>query len=627
MVEEELVRAPMAGTVVEVVASGHKVVAGAAVVVLESMKMEHPVLSAVSGSVRSVEVVAGDAVEAGQPLVRIGVGREAGPADAERSADEGPAVSPDQTPAVSADDAPMATTTEVADGSAVSQGPTHALTELEDRRALLRDDARPAAVERRHERGMRTARENVAALLDESSFVEYGGFAIAAQRSRRPVDELQRETPADGLITGIGTVHADEVGVERASCAVLAYDYTVLAGTQGHINHRKMDRLLEVAAERRLPVVLFAEGGGGRPGDTDPVGGSWLDVATFQRFAQLSGEVPIIAIVDGYCFAGNAALAGCADVLIATERSNLGMAGPAMIEGGGLGRVEPTEIGPIDVHRRNGVVDVVVADDVEAVAVARRCLAMFQGPGDDGGAPDQERLRDVVPENRRHGYDVRAILEGLFDAASLLELQRDTAPGMVTALARLAGRPVGVLANDNAHLGGAIDAAGADAATRLLQLCDAHALPMIVVCDTPGFMVGPEAEAEGGVRRFGAMFVAGARLRTPLLAVIARKAYGLGAQAMLGGQLKAPALTLAWPTAELGPMGLEGAVRLGYRRELEAIEDAEERAAREAEMIDAAYEHAKALNVASYGELDDVIDPADTRDLLARTLALLAHRG
>lgn len=620
MGDTQPVRAPMGGTVIDVIGVDERITAGTTVVVLESMKMEHPVRAAGAGRVSAVAVATGDAVEAGQVLVHIAVDEAAPTSEPSRlsEARSGP------DPATSTSPARVSGGVPATSGDAPEARPRPELAELEGRRQLLGDAARPEAVARRHERGMRTARENVAALLDEDSFVEYGGFAIAAQRSRRPVDELQRATPADGLITGIGTVHADAVGEDGARCAVLAYDYTVLAGTQGHVNHRKMDRLLEVVADRGLPVVLFAEGGGGRPGDTDAIGGSWLEVATFQRFARLSGEVPIIAIVDGYCFAGNAALAGCADLLIATERSNLGMAGPAMVEGGGLGTVEPTEIGPIEVQRRNGVVDVVVADDTEAVEVARRCLGMFQGRLPAGPEPDPTQLRDLVPGNRREGYDVRAVLHGIFDTGSLIELQRDSAPGMVTALGRLAGRPVGVLANDNAHLGGAIDAEAADAAARLFRLCDTHGLPVVSVCDTPGFMVGPDAETAGGVRRFGAMFIAGAQLGPPLLAVITRKAYGLGAQAMLGGQLLAPAITLAWPTAELGPMGLEGAVRLGYRRELDAIADPEERARREDEMIATSYEHAKALNVASFGELDDVIDPADTRLRLVGALSILS---
>jgi acetyl-CoA carboxylase carboxyltransferase component len=489
-----------------------------------------------------------------------------------------------------------------------------------ERHARLADAARPDAVRARRERGRRTVRENLADLVDPGSFVEYGGLAIAAQRARRSVEDLVATTPADGLVAGTATINADRVGRDRARCVVLAYDYTVLAGTQGAVNHRKKDRMLALAARHRLPVVVFAEGGGGRPGDTDVTGASWLDAEAFHLFARLSGLVPTVAIVDGYCFAGNAALAGAADVIIATEASNLGMAGPAMIEGGGLGAHHPSTIGPIAVQRANGVVDVVVADDVEAVAVARRYLGYFQGPTTGHTHADQRALRTAVPANRREVYDVRALLRTLVDAGSLLELRRDFAPGMVTALARLEGRPVGVLANDPTHLGGAIDADGADAAARLLQLCDAHGLPVVVLCDTPGFMVGPDAERQAGVRHFSRMFVVGANLGVPLVAVVTRKAYGLGAQAMLGGHLGVPVATVAWPTGELGPMGLEGAVKLGFRRELEAIADPAERTEREQQMIALAYANAGALNVASHGEIDDVIDPAETRSRITAAL-------
>jgi len=502
------------------------------------------------------------------------------------------------------------------------------LAEVRARRAALLDAARPDAVAARAGRGRRTVRANIDALVDPGSFSEYGGLAIAAQRRRRDVDELIAETPADGLVGGTATIAADRLGPDAARCVVLAYDATVLAGTQGQVNHRKTDRLFELAAREQLPVVLFAEGGGGRPGDTDALGASWLTAAAFHLLARLSGQVPIIAIVDGFCFAGNAALAGCADVLIATEGSNLGMAGPAMIEGGGLGRVAPTDIGPIDVQRRNGVVDLVVPDDVTAVARAREVFALLRptrlgGSGDSEVAhPDQAGMRGLVPADRRRVYDMRPVLTTLVDTDSFVELRADAAPGMITALATMGGRPVGLLANDPRHLGGAIDAEGADSAVRHLELCDAHGLPVVVLCDTPGFMVGPEAEHDGGVRRFAALFVAGARLRVPIVAVVVRKGYGLGAQAMLGGHLQVPVLTVAWPTGELGPMGLEGAVRLGYRRELDAIDDPDERATAEARMIADAHTHAAALNVATYAEIDDVIDPADTRN---RVSAALGH--
>jgi acetyl-CoA carboxylase carboxyltransferase component len=307
------------------------------------------------------------------------------------------------------------------------------------------------------------------------------------------------------------------------------------------------------------------------------------------------------------------------------------MAGPAMIEGGGLGRVAPTDIGPIEVQRANGVVDIVVRDDVEAVERARQVFTLLRprrlptpvAPQDVPHA-DQVRLRDLVPEDRRRAYAMRPLLTTLVDTGSYVELRSDAAPGMITALAAIGGRPVGLLANDPHHLGGAIDADGADSAVRHLELCDAHGLAVVVLCDTPGFMVGPEAERDGGVRRFAAMFVAGARLTVPTVAVVVRKGYGLGAQAMLGGHLQVPVLTVAWPTGELGPMGLEGAVRLGYRRELDAVDDPDDRAAAEQRMIAEAHAHASALNVATYAEIDDVIDPADTR---SRVLAALGPTG
>jgi len=590
-----IVTSPIAGTITEVaVAIGDAVDADSRLVAIESMKMEHPVRAASPARISGLDIGVGDAVTAGQVLVRLAPPGEG-------------AGAPRSSAAPVTDPAPAAIRED--------------LRRLQARRQRIDDDARPDAVRARHDRRARTARENILALVDPGSFSEYGGLAIAAQRRRRSVEDLQATTPADGLVAGTATINAGRFGRERAQCVVLAYDYTVLAGTQGQINHRKKDRMFALAEEHGLPVVLFAEGGGGRPGDTDALGASWLDAEAFERFARLSGRVPTVAIVDGYCFAGNAALAGCADLIVATERSSLGMAGPAMIEGGGLGSFAPMDIGPIDVQRANGVVDVVVADDVEAVEVARRYLALVQGSTPPGGHADQRTLRTLIPEDRRQVYDVRAVVDTLVDHDSMLELRRAFAPGMVTGLARLEGRAVGILANDPGHLGGAIDADGADAATRLLQLCDVHGLPVVVLCDTPGFMVGPDAEAQGSVRHVSRMFVVGANLRVPRVAVITRKAYGLGAQAMLGGHLHVPVVTVAWPTAELGPMGLEGAVKLGYRRELAAIDDADERDAREQEMIAAAYRDAQAINAASFGEIDDVIDPADTRERVTAALA------
>jgi methylmalonyl-CoA carboxyltransferase 12S subunit len=494
------------------------------------------------------------------------------------------------------------------------------LDELRRRRALTEDTARPDALERRRATGGRTARENVVDLVDPGSFVEYGRYAIAAQRGRRELRELIERTPADGLVAGTARVNGELFG-ERAACAVLSYDYTVLAGTQGALGHRKKDRLFELIERMRLPTVFFAEGGGGRPGDTDYPVVSALDVRAFALWARLSGLVPRIAVAAGRCFAGNAVIAGCSDLIVATENVSIGMGGPAMIAGGGLGEVDPDEVGPIDMQAPNGVVDVVVADEAAAVQAAKKLLGYFQGSVSEWIAPDQEALREAVPERERRAYKVGPIVETLADEGSVTFLRERFAPEMVTALARIEGRPVGVIANNTMIMAGAVTSGAADKAARFLQLCDAFRLPVISLVDTPGYMVGPEAEATGLVRRASRLLVAGGALSVPLVAVILRRGYGLGAQAMTAGSLHEPLLTVAWPGAHLGPMGLEGAVRLGLRKELEAIVDGEERERRVREMTAAAEQNARALNAAQLFEIDDVIDPADTRGLIASTLA------
>jgi acetyl-CoA carboxylase carboxyltransferase component len=438
------------------------------------------------------------------------------------------------------------------------------------------------------------------------------------------MDDLIARTPADGLVGGTARVNGDLFG-ERAACAVLAYDPTVLAGTQGALGHRKKDRLFELIERLRLPTVFFAEGGGGRPGDTDFPVVSALDVRAFALWARLSGIVPRIAVVHGRCFAGNAVIAGCADLIVATENVSIGMGGPAMIAGGGLGEVDADDVGPLAVQEASGVIDVAVADEAQATAAARTLLAYFQGATPPGPEPDQERLQGMVPERRRRAYDPEPIVRTLCDEGSVTVLRPRFAPEMLTALARIEGRPVGVIANDTRHMAGAITSAAADKAARHMQLCDAFGLPIVSLVDTPGMMVGPQAEATGLVRHTSRLLVTGAALRVPFVAVVLRRGYGLGAQAMVAGSLHEPLLTVAWPSAHLGPMGLEGAVRLGMRRDLEAIEDEEERERRVRELTAMAEENARALNAATLFEIDDVVEPAETRGLIARTLAAAAH--
>ena len=473
---------------------------------------------------------------------------------------------------------------------------------------------------KRHALGQRTARENLADLVDEGSWVEYGALAIAAQTRRRSLEDLQANTPADGMVTGLGSINGQWFGPEASRCAVLAYDATVLAGTQGMRNHQKTDRLLQIAHAQSLPVVLWAEGGGGRPGDVDVHIVAGLQLTTFASYARLSGRVPVVGITSGRCFAGNAALLGCSDVIIATRGSNIGMGGPAMVEGGGLGQFKPEDIGPSALQHANGVIDLLVDDEAQAVATARHYLSFFQGRVPQWTAPDGQALRAVVPENRLRVYDTQAVWPALFDEGSVLPLRTGFGIGMHTALARIEGRPVGVIANNPLHLSGAIDAEAADKGARFLQLCDAHGLPVVSLIDTPGFMVGPDIEAQAQVRHVSRLFVAAAQRRVPIFSVVLRKGYGLGAMAMAGGGFHEPAFTVAWPTGEFGGMGLEGAVKLGYRKELAALEGAEREALYQ-KLVAQQYENGSAMNMASTLEIDAVIDPAQTRHWLAQGLA------
>ncbi|RJP14860.1 MAG: ATP-grasp domain-containing protein [Candidatus Abyssobacteria bacterium SURF_5] len=586
------VTAVMRGTVISIdVAEGAAVHEGQSLTVVEAMKMQHMVKAPCTGVVRLIAVAEGETVSEGQPLLFIE------PMDI---------------------NAPKTELEKEVDLDEIR--PDLAETLARHRSGL--DEQRPEAVARRRKIGMRTARENVADLVDAGSFIEYGPVSVAAQRRRREMEDLIKNTPADGLIAGIGSINGNLFDDTRARCMVLAYDYTVLAGTQGMMNHKKKDRMLQIAEQWRLPVVIFAEGGGGRPGDVDVVDVSvaGLDITTFKEFAKLSGLVPLVGIVAGRCFAGNAALLGCCDVIIATENSNIGMGGPAMIEGGGLGTCKPEEIGPIGVQTRSGVVDIAVKDEAEAVRVAKKYLSYFQGPIEKWECADQRLLRRCVPENRLRVYNVRAVIETLADKDSVLELRPTFGVGIITALIRIEGRPFGLIANNPMHLGGAVDAPGADKAARFMQLCDAFDIPLVTLCDTPGFMVGPDAEISGQVRHFCRMFVVGASATVPWFAVVLRKGYGLGAQAMVGGSFHSPFFIVSWPTGEFGGMGLEGAVRLGFRKELEAVEDAAERQALYETMVAMAYQHGKALNMASVQEIDDVIDPIETRSWLMRGL-------
>ena len=577
------IRAPLQGTVIEwLVGEGDEVFQGQQVAIMDAMKMEHVIQAPESGVIQSLNAELNTAIFEHHPLLILTPQDVSVSASADTESEDLDYIRPD-------------------------------LAEAFERHSFGLDENRPEAVAKRRKTNHRTARENLDDLCDEGTFVEYGSLTIAAQRRRRSVDDLMRNTAGDGMVTGIGSVNGDLFPDRDTQCVVMSYDYMVLAGTQGLQNHRKKDRMFEIAEKLKLPILLIAEGGGGRPGDTDGAGIAGLDCLAFQLYAEMSGLVPRIGITTGRCFAGNAVLLGCSDIVIATKDSNIGIGGPAMIEGGGLGIFTPDEVGPMSVQVPNGVVDIAVEDEAEAMQMAKKLLSYFQGPLPDWECDDQRKLRFSVPENRLRVYDVREIINTIADKDSVLELRPQFGVGMITAFIRVEGQPMGLIANDPTHLSGAIDSDGADKAARFMQLCDAFDLPIVSLVDCPGIMVGPEIEKTALVRHASRVFVTCTSLTVPLFAFVLRKGYGLGAQAMTGGGFKASAFTVTWPTGEFGGMGLEGAVKLGYRKELEAIEDTEARKEEYEKRVAQMYDRGKAVNFATAFEIDEVIDPKDTR--------------
>ena len=584
---------PIQGTIVAIdVAIGDEVREGQSVAVLEAMKMEHVITAPHGGIVRAITMAQGDVVREGYPFVFIQQAEVAGGAIA--------AVAGPDAEHIRAD-----------------------LRENRDRHGFGLDANRPDAVARRTKLGYRMPRENIDRLVDAGSFKEYWPLVVARQHDRNSIEALRKNTPGDGVVAGTCSINAALFDETRSRAAVVHYDYTVLAGTQGHRNHYKQDRLFELAQRYRLPLILFGEGGGGRPGEDDIGPRVAVDTHTFTTFSQLSGLVPLVAIVNGRTFAGNTALVACSDVIIATEGSTLGMGGPAMIEGGGLGVYTPEEVGPMSFQVPNGVVDILVKNEDAAVDVAKKYLSYFQGSVSAWDAPDQRSLRHAVPENRLRLYAMREIVDTIADRDSVLEIREKFGVGIITAFIRVEGRPMGVIANNPHHLAGAIDSDGADKGARFLHLCDAFDIPVLSLVDCPGIMVGPEVERTALVRHCTRLFNVGANMSAPLFTVIVRKAYGLGAQAMCGAGTLVGFFAVAWPTAEFAGMNIEGAVKLGYRKELMAIEDPEARLAEFQRRTEIAYDSAKAVNAAAGGGIDDVIDPADTRDWIVNGLKRL----
>lgn len=594
MPHNHILKAPLSGTVEAIHVSDQQAVStGELLITLESMKVHVRIEADNAGHIQKVKVAVGDTVSRGDELVEL---------------------------------LQSNTSTQTQEPNLKQHKVHSSLSDFKNRQAKTLDENRSTAIQKRHAKGYLSARENLANLCEPNDFNEYGQFAVAAQRHRKDYQDLQTDTAADGIITGLAAVNTNKFSSQAAQTALVINDYSVLAGTQGFFHHQKLDRILDVAGKQKLPVIMFSEGGGGRPGDTDITTViSGLQCTSFGAWAGLSGVVPRISVANGYNFAGNAALFGAGDITIATKNSWIGMAGPAMIEGGGLGSFKATDIGPIDVQMNNGVVDIVADDEAHAAQLAKQVLSYFQGDFQDHVENteqdnNQRALQSALPENRRETYNVRSIINTLADVDSFIELKANYGGSIITGFMRLNGKAIGVLANDCMVLGGAIDVAAGEKAADFMSLCNSFNIPLVSLCDTPGFMVGPAHEEQGAVRRLAKLFTAGAQLKVPLIAVVLRKCYGLGAQAMLGGSTLRPSYTLAWPTGEFGAMGLEGAVSLGFKKELDACETEEKRTALFNQLLSQAYQRGQAIEVASVLEIDAVIDPKDTRKRILASL-------
>ncbi len=569
------------------VAIGDHVIKGQELVILEAMKMENAVVAESDGQINKIFFSEGDTVKAEEKLLSY-------------------------TLTTNAKAKPESTTTKL-------EG-TSALEELRERKKYLDDSNRPSAVEKRRKKDQNTARENVDKLVDIDSFKEYGGLIVAAQSTRRSMEDLIENTPGDGLVAGIGSVNQHLFPDQNTQCLIMAYDFTVLAGTQGTMNHMKMDRMIELGLKNKLPTILFAEGGGGRPGDVDVATVAGLYINTFIAYAQLSLYAPTIAIVSGYCFAGNAALAGSSDIIIGTENLSIGMGGPAMVEGGGLGKFHPKEIGPASAQIKNGVIDILVKDENEAIDKAKKYLSYYQGRSKKWEYTNQNKLQNFIPQNRKRTYDIKALISMLADKDEVLELKPSYGKGLITAIIRIEGHAIGLMANNSSFEAGAITSENAIKACDFMELCDKNKLPILSLVDTPGIMVGPEAERSGTVKHASKMFRTSAKISVPIMGVVVRRAYGLGAMAMVGGGMHVPEFMVSWPTGEFGAMGLEGAVKLGYRKELEAVTDEVKRKELFDKMVQDAYDRGKATSAATMLEIDDVIEPNETRSWISSCL-------
>lgn len=492
-------------------------------------------------------------------------------------------------------------------------------------REAVQDAARPAAVARQHARGKLTARERVAALVDRGSFLEYGMLATADETYEGVVGV---DSPADGVITGMGEVNGRPV-------AVISSDFTVMGGSIGHAGLDKMVRLVDLSLQQGIPMVMLLDGGGHRIQeglDSRPF--AFGGPGTFPQQALMSGWVPQVTAMMGPGFAGPANFSSLADfVPIVKNTGSIGIAGPPLVKFATGEDKNAQELGGAAVATRTGMVDVACEDDLSCIQSIKDFLAFFPQnareplpviPCDDPEDRAAEELRSVVPLNRRRTYDVRRVIRHIVDHGDYFELKAGHARNVVTALARMGGRPVGVVANQPQALAGVLDSPACDKAARFISMCDAFGLPIVSLIDLPGFMVGSHAEESGLVRHSGKMLMAFGNATVPVVSVVLRKGYGLGYLAMAGGRAFGAEGAFAWPSAELCAMQIEGAVDVAYRKDYESAPDP---MARRTELIDSFYSRVNPLRAASGFGLDDVIDPAQTRATICRVLRYAAPRS
>lgn len=493
---------------------------------------------------------------------------------------------------------------------------------VEAARALALDAARPAAVTRQHDLGKLTARERIDALVDSDSFVEFGGLVMP---TRDTAFEGEIDAPADGVVTG-------RAALDGRPILVASFDFTVAGGSNGSAGSLKMFRLVEVAINEGTPVVMLLDGGGHRLQEGLD---SWHFAAGFTLFndmVALSGHAPMVSVMLGPGFGGPTNFAALSDFVVMVRGiSSMGIAGPPLVKAATGEVLTKDELGGADVQTKRGTADLAVDSELEAFDAVRAFLSFLpsnctqDAPVTDEvqAHPDASGIGEIVPANTRLAYDVREVVERIADEYSVFEIRPQNAENVVTAFARLGGRPVGFVANQPMHLGGALDSAACEKVSHFVSVCDAFGVALVYLVDVPGFLGGSAAEGSQLGRRSGRMLFELGQATVPRMSVVLRKGYGAGYIAMAGGRSFAADPALAWPTAEISATSIDGALDIAYRREIANADDPE---AHRRDLYASFAKHISPLTAAQGFGVDDVVEPAETRSRLLAALARQPRR-